>query len=62
MSQLGLAVVSGMIGTEIVWLSVPGLKVSVPDVACSRCRHARCRRRSRSRRSPSSWMPATGSR
>ena len=31
--RLGLAVVSGMIGTEIVWLTVPGLKVSVPEVA-----------------------------
>ena len=30
--RLGLAVVSGRIGTEIVWVSVPGLNVRVPDV------------------------------
>ena len=31
--SLALAVVSGRIGTEMVWLTVPGLKVKVPEVA-----------------------------
>ncbi len=31
--RLGLAVVSGRIGTVIVWESVPGLNVKVPDSA-----------------------------
>ncbi len=31
--KFGFAVVSARIGTEIVWLNVPGLNVSVPDVA-----------------------------
>ena len=30
--SFGLAVVSALIGTEIVWVSVPGLKVKVPEV------------------------------
>ena len=31
--RLDFAVVSGRIGTSIVWLTVPGLKVRVPDSA-----------------------------